>query len=1019
MKEKKLFNKNLLINNNSFSKPKIKEISDYYTPIRNIKFNDSLIELKTRKKEKNKPYLLTEFKSNQNNNNININTNNNSNYITKDFFYSKNNQKQKLLKKNKTFLESPFSFIIFSSKNINDKNNMKKIYDSNLNKDNKIKNSKLHINNINLSNSKTYYLKRNNTNFSSKMTQTSSVSFYNSKNNSKDNHKENAKKFEFNKENNKTQNNINLNKIKYIDLYINQLMSKEYEIKRKKIEIFLDKKYRNINKEISQNIIINSDNKNSKKIFNDNNDINKNIVHVKKEKNKDIKNFNINYVNFKDRLDNLYHKIKVVENNEEFEDLVMSLTDEELNYILNNMNKNILPLLITNRVKKFINKENKLLNSGIKQSNSYEEKKIYLTGEENKKEDNIIRINQTPNKFNNNNIYNYKKFPKIINNNKIIHNDNTNKDNNNININNINKNELNKNNTYTKIKIKEKQSKNKKDSSLYDDIKEDLSFLGNYNKLNWDLISDKDKKRGLILWKKILNSNKIIKKLKRKKKKIRSLKIIKNVKRDNFVLELSDNDGKNNKLNKSNIIESNKYIRENNERKRKFSLNLSLSFKNEEIEDNDSILDDDINRKNLKYFNHFNIKNNIYKYRKNSKKKNNKMKNKKNNKSPKKNNNENVEDDYKDDDEEDNSIETFLKQNGFTNIINNRLMLRRLKTNFYPAGIKKDFYFNNYNVSSNRNKKKGNASTNSKLEKNMINLTKFLLEKYKVSDMGKYSSINSNILKGLNNTYNNDKEGNKKEGKQNQNQKKDKFNNNKEDEKVIIIDFFGLNIEVKNVKNALQNYMKKNNITLVQLYRQIEIKNKLSKLIKQLEKEKKERRRKRYKSKKNVLNSKIDRNLMKFLENPEKDEKIEKNGKNGKNVQKEKNTIELKKEEEKRKMRLLLKFKNDIDYKIMKGEINELDIDIFSKLKEKLDKLIDEYNIEEDNKKIEDYFGDVQEELEIIEQRKRNEKRINEFINDLNDQINIKTLTRKKIEEKFCNVINYNSVNHMNILNNV
>ena len=298
----------------------------------------------------------------------------------------------------------------------------------------------------------------------------------------------------------------------------------------------------------------------------------------------------------------------------------------------------------------------------------------------------------------------------------------------------------------------------------------------------------------------------------------------------------------------------------------------------------------------------------------------------------------------------------------------------------------------------------------------MINLTKFLLEKYKVSDMGKYSSINLNIIKGLNNTDNNDKEGNKKEGKQNQNQKKEKFNNNKEDEKVIIIDFFGLNIEVKNVKNALQNYMKKNNITLVQLYRQIEIKNKLSKLIKQLEKEKKERRRKRYKSKKNVLNSKIDRNLMKFFENPEKDEKIEKNGKN---VQKEKNTIEIKKEEEKRKMRLLLKFKNDIDYKIMKGEINELDIDIFSKLKEKLDKLIDEYNIEEDNKKIEDYFGDVQEELEIIEQRKRNEKRINEFINDLNDQINIKTLTRKKIEEKFCNVINYNSVNHMNILNNV
>ena len=120
-------------------------------------------------------------------------------------------------------------------------------------------------------------------------------------------------------------------------------------------------------------------------------------------------------------------------------------------------------------------------------------------------------------------------------------------------------------------------------------------------------------------------------------------------------------------------------------------------------------------------------------------------------------------------------------------------------------------------------------------------------------------------------------------------------------------------------------------------------------------------------------------------------------------------------------MRLLLKFKNDIDYKIMKGEIKntDVDIDIFTKLQEKLDKMIDSYNEEEFQQKIEDYIGDFEEELELIKQKKYDEKRINEFIENLRYQINLKLLERKKIQEKFCNAVDYESVNQMNILNKI
>ena len=120
-------------------------------------------------------------------------------------------------------------------------------------------------------------------------------------------------------------------------------------------------------------------------------------------------------------------------------------------------------------------------------------------------------------------------------------------------------------------------------------------------------------------------------------------------------------------------------------------------------------------------------------------------------------------------------------------------------------------------------------------------------------------------------------------------------------------------------------------------------------------------------------------------------------------------------------MRMLLRFKNDIEYKIKKGDTNnnDVDIDIFSKLKEKLDGFMNNFNQSEIQQNVEDYLGDFEEELELMKLRKDNEKRINEFIENLRDHINFKITRRKKIQEKFCNAVNFESVNHMNLLNKI
>jgi hypothetical protein len=118
-------------------------------------------------------------------------------------------------------------------------------------------------------------------------------------------------------------------------------------------------------------------------------------------------------------------------------------------------------------------------------------------------------------------------------------------------------------------------------------------------------------------------------------------------------------------------------------------------------------------------------------------------------------------------------------------------------------------------------------------------------------------------------------------------------------------------------------------------------------------------------------------------------------------------------------MQILLKFKNDIEYKAMTGDIDQTEVDMFSKLEAKMDKLMDLININEYMAKMEDYIGEFQEEMNLREKSRKDEKRINGFIENLNDDINFKISKKNYILNRFGKIINFKKVNSISKLNEI
>ena len=346
------------------------------------------------------------------------------------------------------------------------------------------------------------------------------------------------------------------------------------------------------------------------------------------------------------------------------------------------------------------------------------------------------------------------------------------------------------------------------------------------------------------------------------------------------------------------------------------------------------------------------------------------------------------------------------------------------------------------------------------LEHLPISLKKFFLEKYKVTEQGRYSRLNINELRGqkrkkkkviknipkkivikvdnhnekMVNNYinklvtNKDKEKKPKKKKINENIKKNKEKENEEiiikkkDEKRII-NLFGINITIKKRITPIQHlrdYMYKKGITSSEEFKsQIKLKNNITKLISKLKIEQKKKKRKTKQINRQNLSKLLDINY-----NQDDLVKLANDGvtpvfSQSKRLRFFDTKLMTRKDVEKRKMQLLLKFKNDIDYRAMKGEVDETELNMFTKLEEKIDKLMDLININEYVAKMEDYIGEFQEEINLREKSRKDEKRINGFIEKLKEDIDYKINRKDFLVNRYGKVFNFNYINHINDLNGI
>ena len=88
----------------------------------------------------------------------------------------------------------------------------------------------------------------------------------------------------------------------------------------------------------------------------------------------------------------------------------------------------------------------------------------------------------------------------------------------------------------------------------------------------------------------------------------------------------------------------------------------------------------------------------------------------------------------------------------------------------------------------------------------------------------------------------------------------------------------------------------------------------------------------------------------------------------------------------------------------------------------KFEKRMNAYNINQiDNKKLlklfEQEFISFNEELEIITQKRKEERRINNFIDDMKFDIDNNNYIRNIQKKLFCNVFDFNEKYNINILN--
>ena len=542
------------------------------------------------------------------------------------------------------------------------------------------------------------------------------------------------------------------------------------------------------------------------------------------------------------------------------------------------------------------------------------------------------------------------------------------------------------------------------------DLIEDLKFLGNTNKLNWNLISEDDKKRGVETWKKIINlkkdvgincqlnkedlqiNMKKIPKIKTPKESIKHIVFMSEEKKSNehrrktIILKLRKR-YEPIKLNNSSFIKANST----------FKIGTKINFNNSNKSNNNKdkfnkILSDKIkpilSEKNIK---------SRYSYIKTNYKIINNLK-----KNEIKNNNEIKSENIK---QQKNIEDLILDRDSNLDIIS-----EEGKSNKNNSMNKDDGSYHEINEEDEEYKTDN---------KEILNELKLNL---KSNDLLNNKNFVENIIQNYTIKEKLISEDNKEEPVENSSEKIKSEEDNKEqkeEEKKDDIDNFNKIKEEKNEKEE-ENIEKNQNETdeddLEERKRRYEKSKKLylaekynrELLLKKLKKEKIKPRQKKlslYELVKELSNSKNSNDISHLN-----------------NVKKRKYFINIKSVQDinKRKMEILLRLKHDLEYKLITGIIKSVEKLNFKEFVKKINSTtidsLDEQSLNEYLDKLEEYFSSFENDIINIEKMKRNEERINAFKQKLIDNLNYTEQIRENKSRIVGNAIDFNSINHINEL---
>ena len=123
------------------------------------------------------------------------------------------------------------------------------------------------------------------------------------------------------------------------------------------------------------------------------------------------------------------------------------------------------------------------------------------------------------------------------------------------------------------------------------------------------------------------------------------------------------------------------------------------------------------------------------------------------------------------------------------------------------------------------------------------------------------------------------------------------------------------------------------------------------------------------------------------------------------------------KELEEKKEEILEKMKDDIKYRILKGEIGHSEMDNFLNFQKRMNSYrIDLIHSKHFIKLLEQEFTSFEEELKIKEQKKREERRINNFFNSMNYDLEKNNYIKKAQIKLFGDIFDFNEKFNINIL---